>query len=555
MKKLLLLFLIYNCIFLSNVFSQHVGFNTDGSSPHSLLHIHDQSYTANTPLFQITNNTTGAASNALGFTYDFDANFNIAIKNRFENSSAGLSFFTHTNGGSLTEKLTILNDGKVGVGITTPLTLFHIQNSSALHSTLDVANATNNDYAFPLQVLHSVQGAGVGANNIASGIYFSIETTTDTDFEPAGAIGAVAIDATDGSVDGALEFWIAKNSVLTKVISLQNNGTNDILNFGETTIITNVATPVNNLDLVNKYYVDSVLGCKEMYSEEFTANGTFSVPDDVDFVWVSMVGGGGGGGTSALIDDSYHPGAQVASGGGGGGAGQSYIWHRVSVTPGEDIDIAIGAGGAGGVSPGVVNYGQNGSSGGNTTFGDYLTAFGGRGGTLGRWNSTTSVCDGGAGGLGGSGGGLGGDGGSGSTALGDAAEGGKPSKYSSKTIYPGAGGGGGAVGTNTGTANNIGGMGGGVTFAGGSAGTPTTPINYGGAGGGGGSTLFGSGGAGGDPGAWNAATGGVGGSAAANTGAGGGGGGGGHTIEDLTGAGSGAGGAGGSGYVIVYYLR
>lgn len=105
----------------------------------------------------------------------------------------------------------------------------------------------------------------------------------------------------------------------------------------------------------------------------FTSSGTFVVPAGVTKVWVSMCGGGGGG-----LFKSYTVGGSDAESteydfrGGGGGA--SIFCEEVTVIPGESIYVTIGAGGGGG---------SNGTDGGATYFGSYLSCAGGKHGKNG----------------------------------------------------------------------------------------------------------------------------------------------------------------------------
>lgn len=91
--------------------------------------------------------------------------------------------------------------------------------------------------------------------------------------------------------------------------------------------------------------------------EYHTTSGTFTVPDFIYKIEVSIWGGGGGGGVDV---------AGVATGGGGAGA---YATSILSVTPGQMINYTVGAGGA---------SGNPGSAGGTTTF-STLSATGGAG--------------------------------------------------------------------------------------------------------------------------------------------------------------------------------
>jgi hypothetical protein len=112
----------------------------------------------------------------------------------------------------------------------------------------------------------------------------------------------------------------------------------------------------------------------------------------VDYLVVA--GGGGGGG----------------SGSGGGGAGGLLTASSVSVSPGTNYTVTIGAGGAGGPSNNAAP-GSIGIAGSNSVFSSFATAIGGGAGGAGYTGYDTN------GGAGGSGGGAGGNS-SGSTKVG-----------------------------------------------------------------------------------------------------------------------------------------
>ena len=202
-------------------------------------------------------------------------------------------------------------------------------------------------------------------------------------------------------------------------------------------------------------------------------SGSYSVPSGVTSISVECWGGGGGGGGAKSSS-----GGDASAGGGGGGA---YSITTVTVTPGQNIVVAVGGGGAAGAS--------NGGSGGNgvsstLSYNSAIVAqaVGGTGGT----GSTSGSKAGGAGGLtgsgtvhrGGSGGsgyvggsfdfGGGGGGGGGSTAVG-----GNGTTSTGSPVAPAPGGPGGANGGGTG-GNGYQGLGGngsaGSTFGGGGGG-------------------------------------------------------------------------------------
>ena len=98
----------------------------------------------------------------------------------------------------------------------------------------------------------------------------------------------------------------------------------------------------------------------------FTSTGTFTVPDGVTAVKVTVVGGGGGGGGTPSSSGTGHTG-----GGGGGGVSIEYV---TGLTPGGAVSVTVGAGGAGGTGN------ATGATGGTSSFGAYCSATGGAGG-------------------------------------------------------------------------------------------------------------------------------------------------------------------------------
>lgn len=191
-----------------------------------------------------------------------------------------------------------------------------------------------------------------------------------------------------------------------------------------------------------------------------TTSGTWTKPTLVNAsstVFVECWGGGGGGGGST-------GGGTHRAGGGGGGAYLSRLFKASDLT--STVSITIGAGGTGGAAGGA----NNGTAGGNTTFGSYLTAYGGGGGGYGNGAGNE-----------GSGGGGGGALGAGTTGNSGVAEriGGGPGAITTGSQEGFAGGFGSAYNGATVGDSAYGGGGGGHAVAGGSS-------IYGGGGGGGG---------------------------------------------------------------------
>lgn len=137
--------------------------------------------------------------------------------------------------------------------------------------------------------------------------------------------------------------------------------------------------------------------------QAYTTPGTytFTVPQGVNQIMFIATGGGGSG---AAKGNNSRP----APGGGGGGG--NYI-DAMSVTPGQQIPVVVGAGGAGVL--GMNDDGTFGNPGGNSSVGSCV-AYGGKG--AGNNFLGYDISRGGAGGEGGSYGGKGGDGTSGEDA-------------------------------------------------------------------------------------------------------------------------------------------
>lgn len=221
-------------------------------------------------------------------------------------------------------------------------------------------------------------------------------------------------------------------------------------------------------------------------AQEFTSDGTFTVPDGVSVVMLTMIGGGGGGSSRNA----------AAQGGGGGGSGEICVRFPVVVeassgSPSNTIAITIGAAGTGAVGAGSTVAGGDG---GTTSFGSLFSVLGGKGGTTGGVGGAGGGSNPGAGGAAGNPGAVGalgsvesavhfgGSGGSGggSTTTANGGAGRAGPGYSTGTAGGIAGGAQAGGGSGAGTLWGLGGAGG----AGGAVGSAPASTAYGAGGGG-----------------------------------------------------------------------
>jgi hypothetical protein len=109
--------------------------------------------------------------------------------------------------------------------------------------------------------------------------------------------------------------------------------------------------------------IPAVSAGKTMFRTTLTSGTSYTVPTGVTYLNVTCVGGGGGGASYNDASPQYV----------GDGLGGQIISSTLSVTAGDSIVYAIGAGGTGAAN-------QSGNTGGSTSFTGATSASGGSGG-------------------------------------------------------------------------------------------------------------------------------------------------------------------------------
>lgn len=124
-------------------------------------------------------------------------------------------------------------------------------------------------------------------------------------------------------------------------------------------------TRVNSTETAIEFYSPTIPSITDI--QIFNTSGTWTKPAGAKEVFIEGWGGGGGSGGTTANNQSA----------GAGAGGYSYRWMQASDIA-SPVTVTVGSGG----TPGTVGP-TVGGDGGNSTFGTYLTAFGGKGSDVG----------------------------------------------------------------------------------------------------------------------------------------------------------------------------
>jgi hypothetical protein len=116
----------------------------------------------------------------------------------------------------------------------------------------------------------------------------------------------------------------------------------------------------------------TVVGSAAPTQTDFNTSGTWTKPSSGTMALVEVWGGGGGGGAASA---PYTP---TGASGGGGGSYKSQVYRLADLA--ATVTVTVGAGGAGIPLNAGTYTASNGASGGTSSFGSLISAFGGKGG-------------------------------------------------------------------------------------------------------------------------------------------------------------------------------
>jgi hypothetical protein len=390
------------------------------------------------------------------------------------NSTVTLGSYFSVNVTAIGAESYIINTGNLPPGFS--LTTSTISgNLTANISGFHTSNANINLYSFTVRGLNS-SGVRKTSNTYAVWLTDTIQSLPFNPFNTFTANSApvwfspnVSITNTGGTFTANLIAYGLSANIWYSIVSNGNIAGLTVSNTTKTisgNLIPNDSSKTFILratDLVGRF-TDRTCTISAVPQNEFTVPGTYIWTAPVGVTTVSAVAIGGGGGQTTTHFAGGH-------GGGGGGLGWK---NNITVVPGQQYSVVVGAGGGvdsvGGISYFVNTSTVAGRGGNGRTGGTFVGDGGGNGGSGGL--STESFYDvgggGGAGGYAGTGG-AGGNGGTtsfnGSAGSGGSGGGGAGNKYI-------GGGGGGGVGI----------FGQGVSGLGGTTGDPRFTNTYGTAG-------------------------------------------------------------------------
>jgi hypothetical protein len=298
---------------------------------------------------------------------DFDHRIFFSNKNYLP-PSGGLIFASGPSS-NRKNRLVILNNGNIGIGVSNPTAKFHVNN-----------DVSGSDSSFVITTSGKV---GIGTSNpnshltIRGGIGSSIDSSHLLLYNKYYVFGSpqLKLYSTNNSTTGSYGIQALKAGVGSGNLIINETGGN--VGIGST-------SPTAKLDVNGTVKItDGSQGSGKVLTSDASGNAswqtaavsagsftnmqvystagtsTFTVPAGVTKIMVEVWGGGGGGGNSSA----------TVTGTVGSGAGGGYGRSIFSVVPGQNYSVVVGAGGVAGSGDG-----------GTSSFGSIINATGGIGG-------------------------------------------------------------------------------------------------------------------------------------------------------------------------------
>jgi hypothetical protein len=263
-----------------------------------------------------------------------DANGKLTLRN-------GLEVTGSVNLSSVLKPQLLFGNGQ------TLLTLGREENDTSEHRIMSYQSGSGSGVDGSLRIV------GTGSNAVSTARYY-VDTVKVLGFSST-------LTATDADVQtGGVELRVGGNIRFTAPSAIPSVPAVNVAR---------LFSFVNGVFYRDSAGITSQIDTPAVERQIFTANGTWNKPvDGQTTVLIEMWGGGGGGGGGTSSD-----------GGGSGGGGGAYS-RRVMSIASVSAAVSVAVGGAG---IGSGNANRLGTAGGDSSFGTYLSAYGGGGGSAG----------------------------------------------------------------------------------------------------------------------------------------------------------------------------
>ena len=272
---------------------------------------------------------------------------------RIVNTSNGI--FNILNSADQNAKLTILENGNVGIGTINPVSVLDINGN---------INTTGNYMKNSRDVINDTSNYVLATSNILVNRITSLPATGGSSQWTTGANNFIYYNTSNvgiGATNPSSKLHVYDDVYGTTKLIVQNNNAAALI--PSLNISSSPVAPLSGNIGNDRYYIYT------------SGTYTLTIPTGGAICDIFMIGGGGGAGNNC---------------GGGGGAGACIVAIGQTINAGS-YTISVGSGGAGGISNNA-----NGTNGGDSSIGSLYVAKGGGAGSGGANTATSGGCGGGA---------------------------------------------------------------------------------------------------------------------------------------------------------------